>query len=362
MRKLIVVILTILPMVFLAQQTSGYRTYQIDNVTIRFHTGPDSEEINNAKIIGQYTALLSEHLKYEKPIFLDFEHDYNNYSEETICYLSYGTDTYEVINYQILEYEPELDDSIYVTVAYSNTVESIENVEKDIHAVHGVNEDEKIVLRQFGFHFDLTESMSLVYYALNNRGQVQNLSRPDTLFRDSSKALYHLPSIPRKCIDSIISTSSNYLEQFLEKKIYRSEDTIDRRVLYCSYYLQYGKYMVFAGLHGEEAVLDTLDRIYSFTPIRPEGLFVFITPTEFSMYKLNPYRFPEITGKQIRKHEIPIDTDEFTLLPKIQWLGDDIYLINYYNEYKGRMRFLYLEKEDELVEDLEKYINSYRKK
>mgnify|MGYP000359673034 FL=1 len=52
---------------------------------------------------------------------------------------------------------------------------------------------------------------------------------------------------------------------------------------------------------------------------------------------------------------------EFTRLPNIEWLGEDVYLINYYRMYTGWKRFPYLEKEDVLIENFEEYINSYRK-
>ncbi len=361
MRKFILIILIILPIVFWAQQSGGYQNYKIGNVTVRFFTGTDSEEINNAKIIGQYAAILSDSMSHEKPILLDFiQEDYSNH-EETSSHSSYGKDKYEIIKYQKLEYEPLLDDSAYTIVFYSDINESSENVEKDVYAIPAIDESNKIVIRQFGFHFDLTETMNLLYYALNNQSQVQNLTKSDTLFRDSSEVFYRLGSIPQKYIDSIISTPSHHLDQLLDTKIYRDMDTMDRRVIYYSYFLQQGKYIIFAGLHGKETVLDTLDKIYSFNPTRPEALFVFETPTQFSMYKLNPYRFPEISGKQFKKHIIPIDPNEFTLLPNIEWLGEDIYLINYYRMYEGWRRFPYLEKEDVLIEDFEEFINSYRK-
>ena len=268
---------------------------------------------------------------------------------------------FEFLILQLLLGDSYIKTTEIYTHVVTNTVESIKNVEKDVYTVPSINEKEKIVIRQFGFHFDVTVTMNLVYYALNNWSQVQILSRPDTLFLDSSEMFYRLKSIPPKYIDSIISISPNLLDRFLEKKIYRDVDTIDRRVIFYSYFLQHGKYIIFAGLNGKEAVLDTLDKIYSFNPTKPEALFVFETPTQFRMYKLNPYRFPKFSGKQFKKQIIPIDPMEFTRLPNIEWLGEDVYLINYYRMYTGWKRFPYLEKEDVLIENFEEYINSYRK-
>jgi hypothetical protein len=45
----------------------------------------------------------------------------------------------------------------------------------------------------------------------------------------------------------------------------------------------------------------------------------------------------------------------------IHWLGDDIYIIDYYAELCGEQRLLYLGKQDILIEDLNRIIDTYRK-
>ncbi len=164
MRIYILIILTVSPIILLAQQSAGYITHQIGNVTVRFFTGPDSEEINNAKIIGQYAVILSDSMDYEKPILLDFIHEYDSHHEETSSCLSYGADEYKKVG-------------------------------KHGYTVPSINEKKKIIIRQFGFHFDVAETMKLLYYALNNQSQVQNLSRRVKIFRDSNETIYRLFTI-----------------------------------------------------------------------------------------------------------------------------------------------------------------------
>jgi len=99
MKKLTTIILTFIPIIMWAHQ-DRYYTYEYDNVTVRFKTGFFFEEINNAKIIGQYAAFLSDSMDYDKPILLDFIHDYgHSYQGKTFSFLGYGSEKYDLVSF-----------------------------------------------------------------------------------------------------------------------------------------------------------------------------------------------------------------------------------------------------------------------
>lgn len=349
-------------MIIWAHQDTFY-TYEYDNVTVRFKTGHFFEEINNAKIIGQYAALLSDSMDYDKPILLDFIHDYGySYQGKTFSFLNVGSQKYDLVSYYM---QDSVEDNVYHMVPFSDTVESIENVEKEIYTVPAVDRQRTIVIRQFGLHFDLTQTINLLYYAITNRKEAKRLSRTDTLSSYLKNMYYRLESVPSRFIDSAKSSTSMYVDHVLQNKVYRDIDTVDRHRLYYSYFTKNGKFIVFAGLHDQEVVLDTLEKIYSFNPreLMPEALFVFETPNQFRKYELNTLIYPEYKAERSDQHKIPIDPHEYTLIINIEWLGDDIYLINYNYSfmYIPFARFPYLANDDVLIEDFEKYINSHRK-
>jgi hypothetical protein len=362
MKKLTTLILTIIPLLIRAHQDTYY-TYDYDNVTVRFKTGYFFEEINNAKIIGQYAALLSDSMDYDNPILLDFIHDYGySYQGKTFSFVNFGSGKYDLVSYFM---QDSLEDNVYHMVPFSDTVESIENVEKEVYTVPDVNGQNKIVIRQFGFHFDVSQTMNLLYYALTNKSKVKKLSRTDTLSSYLRNMYYRFESVPSYYIDSIQSTTFQLVYHILQNKVYREVDTVDRHRLYYSYFSQNGKLIIFGALHDQEVILDTLDQIYSFDPreVLPEALFVFETPNQFRKYELNTLIYSEYKAERSKQHTIPIDPHEYTLLIDVEWLGDDLYFINYNYSfmYSPFARFPYLEKDDVLIKDFEKFINSYRK-
>lgn len=362
MKKLTTFLLTFFPLIIWAHQDTYY-TYKYDNVTVRFKTGHFFEEINNAKIIGQYAALLSDSMDYDKPILLDFIHDYGySYEGRTFSFLNFGLQKYDLVSYYMKD---SVEDNLFHMVPYSDTVNSIKNVVKRIYTVPAVDKQRTIVIRQFGFHFDLTQTINLLYHAITNRKEVNGLSKSDTLSSYLRNMYYRLESVPSRYIDSAKSSTSIFVEHLLQNKVYRDIDKVNRHRLYYSYFTKNGKYMVFAGLHDKEVVLDTLDKVYSFNPreIIPLVLFVFETPIQFRKYELNTLIHPEYKAERSDQHKIPIDPHEYTLLINIEWLGDDIYLINYNYSFMHTpfARFPYLANDDVLIEDFEEFINSHRK-
>ena len=362
MKKLTTIILALLPMIIWAHQ-DRYYTYEYDNVTVRFKTGFFFEEINNAKIIGQYAALLSDSMDYDKPILLDFIHDYGySYQGKTFSFLNFGSQKYDLVSYFM---QDSLEDNVYHMVPFSDTVESIQNVEKEIYTVPAVNSQQTIVIRQFGFHFDLTQTTNLLYHAITNKRTIKKQSRVDTLSSYLRNMYYQIETVPSQLIDSIKASTSTYVQHVLQKKVYKEVDTVDRHRLYYSYFSKNGEYFVFAGLHDKEIVLDTLAKIYSFNPREsmPEALFVFETPNLFRKYELNTWVYPEYKPERSEQHQVPIDPYEYIVHINIEWIGNDIYLINYNSSfmYSPFAIFPYLEKDDVLIQDFEEYLDSYRK-
>lgn len=361
MKKLTTLILTLLPIMIWAHQDKYY-TYEFDNVIVRFQTGFFFEEINNAKIIGKYAALLSNNMNHDKPILLDFIHDYGHtYQGKTFSFLNIGSEEYELVSYYKRD---SVEENVYHMVPCSDSIETTNNVEKEIYTVPRINQQKKTVIRQFGFHFDVTQTMNLLYYALTNETEVTRHTRTDTLSSYLRNMYYRFESIPSSLIDSIKSCTTRYVERILQNQVYREVDSIDRHRLYYSYFSKNGKFHIFAGIHDKEILLDTLDQVYSFNPRKyiPEVLFVFEKPNEFRKYELQML-YPDYEGVRSRRHKIPIDPYEYIVKIIIEWFGDDIYFINYNNYFmiSPFIRFPYLANDDVLIEDFKEYINSYRK-
>ena len=360
MKKLTTIILTFIPIIMWAHQ-DRYYTYEYDNVTVRFKTGFFFEEINNAKIIGQYAAFLSDSMDYDKPILLDFIHDYgHSYQGKTFSFLGYGSQKYDLVSFYI---QDSIKDNLYHMVPLSDSVESIQNVEKETHSVPEENRQQSIVIRQFGFHFDVTQTINLLYHAITNKSEVKKLSSADTLSSYLGNMYYSFKSIPRNRIDSIKSSKMIFVENILKTKVYCEVDSINRNRLYYSYFSQNGTYQIFASMHDKEILLDTLEQVYSFNPweYMPEALFVFETPNQMMSYSV--VTFMDNKVERSKEHRIEIDPYEYLRSINIDWLGGDIYIIDYSNGF-GRTpvkRLIYLKNDDVVIDDFKDYINSHRK-
>ena len=360
MKKLTTIILTFIPIIMWAHQ-DRYYTYEYDNVTVRFKTGFFFEEINNAKIIGQYAAFLSDSMDYDKPILLDFIHDYgHSYQGKTFSFLGYGSEKYDLVSFYM---QDSIKDNLYHMVPLSDSVESIQNVEKETHSVPAENRQQSIVIRQFGFHFDVTQTINLLYHAITNKSEVKKLSSPDTLSSYLGNMYYSFESIPRNRIDSIKSSKMTFVESVLKTKVYCEVDSINRNRLYYSYFSQNGTYQIFASIHDKEILLDTLEQVYSFNPweYMPVALFVFETPNQMRSYSVVTFMDYEV--KRSKEHRIEIDPYEYLRSINIDWLGGDIYIIDYSNGFGSTpvKRLIYLENDDVIIDDFEDYINSHRK-
>lgn len=173
---------------------------------------------------------------------------------------------------------------------------------------------------------------------------------------------YSFKSIPRNRIDSIKFSKITFVENVLSTKVYCEVDSNNRNRLYYSYFSQNGTYQIFASIHDKEIVLDTLERVYSFNPweFMPLALFAFETPNQLRCYAIMP--FIENKVKRSKKHQIEIDPFEYLRSINIDWIGDDIYIIDYSNGHGWTpvKRLIYLKDDDVIIDDFEDYINSHR--
>lgn len=362
MKRFTALILTILPFIIWAHQ-DRYFTYQYNNVTIRFQTGFFFEEINNAKIIGQYAANLSDSLEYREPILLDFIHDYgHSYKGKRYSFLSIGSEEYGVVSYHSLKYDSLLEEMVYYGVP-ADSLELLNNVEEDVYAVPGVNFGESVVIRQFGYHFDIRETLNLLSYAVENQSAIREYSRTDSLSSYLTSMFYRFESVPKSIIDSVKSSQEDIVTQVLKIKIYCDADSTNPNSLKYSYFSKNGTYQIFATIHDKEILIDTLEQIYSFKPWKymPQRLFVFEAPNRMRSYAINTFMDKKV--ERSIEHRIDIDPYEYIRSININWLGGDNYMIGYSNgfDWAPVKRLIYLKNEDVLIHDFDEFINSYRK-
>ena len=371
MKKLTTILLIILPLVLWAHQDSFY-TYKYDNVTVRFKTGSFYEEINNAKIIGKYTALLCNKLNYNEPVFLDFIHDYDHhYKGKSYSFLSIGSDKYNEVSYYVQSPDSLMKSKVYQMVPI-DSIKSIKNIVKEVYTIPGINKKNGINLRQLGFHFDIKETMNLLFYAIGNKSVVQKETRQDTLSSYLSNMYYCFESISRNKIDKIKRTKIPFIDSVLTTKIYCEVDSNVRNQMHYSYFSQNGKYQLFASQNEKEIVLDTLNQIYSLNPHQffPQVLFAFESPNQMRCYTLlssemsfSVMSFKDIEIKKSKKHQLTIDPFIHIKNINITWDGDDIYFIDFKNSFTitPEKRLIYLEKDDVIIDDFDEYIKSHRK-
>lgn len=364
MKKIITFILTFIPLTIWAHQDRFF-TYEYANVTVRFKTGFFFEEINNAKIIGQYAAYLSDSLGYEKPVLLDFIHDYgHSYEGEMFSFLNIGSEEYKMVSYYELIYDSLMDGNVYRMVSYHDSIEAIKDIKKEVYTMPRINKKKTIVIRQFGFHFDIIETMNLLHYAITNGDGVRQNTRRDTLPSYLRNMYYSFESIPSVMVDSIKLCNTTLVERVLKTKVYNEVDSFDHNQLNYSYYSQNGKFYIFAKPDNNKTVIDTLKQIYSFNPrefLFEKMLFVFETPNQMRVYNAS-----SLTGDQFKrskKHLVNIDPYVYVKSINIEWLGGDIYLVDYSNGFVSLSvkKLLYLRNDDVLIEGFEEYIDSYRK-
>ena len=359
-----IILLFVISNIALAHEDTYYQ-YNYDNVIVRFKTGNYYEEIENAKIIGKYASMLCKTMDYSNPVLLDFIHDYGNFYEgDNYSFIDYGYDSYEIVSYWIPMFDTAFYQEVYHPIDYKNTeLLKDEKVEQDVYTIPIIDKSKKVIVRQFGFNFDIETTINMLHYALSSIDIIKSEIIPDTLNSYNPNTFYALNTIPTYTIDSIMHNTTKMVEKTLESKVYKEIDSISYSSLYYSYYSKDNKYFVYAGIHNKEILLDTLNHIFSFeiTPYYSKHLFVFETQQKMRVYKEFGWNDE---FECLQSHNIPVKQFEYISSIRIERIGDDIFMINYNNVsfFSPFKRFIYLANDDVLITDFESYIDSYRKK
>ncbi|WP_066633001.1 hypothetical protein [Labilibacter marinus] len=362
--KYIFVLLLLISFAKSYAHTDKHFTYKFDKVTVRFKTGFMFEEINNARIIGEYASLLCNHLNYNEPVFLDFIHDYgNSYKGHNFSFMNIGKGSYRSKSYFTSVHDSTLNADVYQMVPYSMLNELDQNnINKEIYSIEPTDSLEKIVIRQFGFHFEVNNTLNLLHYAISNLNEVVNSAKQDSLCSYLPNMYYEFNTISKLKIDSIKALKIKDVEQVMQQKVYAKEGSVTTSQLSYSYFAKNNTYFIFAAHQENEVVLDTLSQIYSINLITDnlQTLFVFETPYSFKSYEEVGF---DNEFKKSKLHKLPIERDEAIVFYNVNWILDDIYFINLIDSFtmSPSKIYPYLLNEDILIPDFENYINSNRR-
>lgn len=364
--KKFILLFFFLPLLNYAHQDT-YHLEEYGSVTIRFKTGHYYEEIQNAKIIGQYANILCEKLGYEKQVVLDFIHDYgHSYYGNTFSFISYGKESFTYESYYREDTSSSLNSKSLYPVPYRKAIKiDPGEIIKESFESPITNKKNKIVIRQFGFHFEIKKTLNLLLYAITNTSTLEKNSVVDTLVSYLNNMYYLIPTIPQSEIYSALHANSKVIHDVLARKVYAETDTIKNSTVYYSYFALNNKYHVFYGLHGKEVVMDTLNQIYSFYDAQylPQRLFVFETSNRMRCYAEMSF-FDDYSYKRSIIHNLPIDEFDYIVFIDAKWMGDDIFIINYHNSFMWDpfKRFIYFDKDDVLIVDFDDYLTKKRAK
>jgi plasmid maintenance system killer protein len=340
-----------------------YFNYKFDNVSVRFKTGYRFEEIKNAQIIGQYAAILCKELRYKQTVLLDFIHDYGqSYKGKNFRFVNIGSDVYNTVSFYGLAHDNSNEEPVYQMIPFSKIEEQDSGkLEKLVHSSEPVDNLQKVVIRQFGFHFDVNITLKLLHHAIMKPKDVINSTQKDSLHSYLPNMYYELNTIPKTKIDSICTLKIQSVDEVIGQKIYAKQDTSVHSRLTYSYYAQNNNYYFYVRQNNYETVLDTLKQIYSFELNNDnwESLFVFETPNSFKYYEYD--RFNKEFTKS-KRHEIQKDEHESIVFYNVNWISDDLFFINRSNcfDMSAIKIFPYLSRDDVLIHDFDSYLELKR--
>jgi len=306
--------------------------YKYDNVTVIIKTGYKCEEINNVKIIGQYVSILCKESQFIDDVLLYFDHDYmpENVSLNP-TFLSYRNDyTYEILGLKFSDFVKS--DSVYM------------------------NNKDKIVIQQSGFHYSIKETLELVKFGVQNLDFVRNYQK---VFEGIY--YYKIESIDGSIIDSVKKQNSIFVEDILKNKVYifpRTE-VEDRHTLSVSYFSQNGKYILF---DNDEKIIDTLNQIIVLKYLA--DLIDYIVVLESSkVLKVYSKSMIDNRGylKSIAHDPKIVRFDDGISDVRLLILDWNVLLIEFYDflsVYNG-MKLIYLREKDILITNLMEFINNH---
>ncbi len=272
----------------------SYFISKFENVTVRFKTAGDCEEIIKSKFIGEYCSTLSEELNYKGKIFIDLIHDYTKVKEPS-SFISFDNGEYE----------------------------SIWNNEKSI--ISSTGKKQKIIIRHFQYTFDISKILVELEYTIKNLDSIKEETKELKYKSNLDDVLYLIKSIPIESIKRIHKLEkSKLVKNVLTKRIKRPENNDYYQL---SYFTQNGKYFLFYGDHAEIEIIDSVKNIYSFNRHDSFTSFIFISPKEFFCIYENI-----LSGERtVTAHHI-INTiiDHYYQSVSVDLISDQIFTITHY--------------------------------
>lgn len=310
----------------------SFYKYQYDNVTVIIKTGYFNEEINNTKIIGQYASLLCKTFQHKEQVFLFFNHDYYPEDEnKNPIFMSYQKNyIYEIIG---------------LSSDYTRDYDSIL-----------LNNEDKIVIQQFGFHYQIKGTLELLKFAIENT---------DILKKDLEKTFdfgYNIKSINKTIIDSVKHKDSKIVNEILENKV--SITPLDGhqidKYFNVSYYSQYGKYIL---IDNKVTVIDTLNQVLLLDYINESPQYVVALESRNKLIIYSNSINSNFDYKSSNEfHPKIVDFKENLAGMRLTSLKWDVLLIEFVdlNGIKNDMKLIYMLEDDLLITNLMEFINGYR--
>jgi hypothetical protein len=223
----------------------------------------------------------------------------------------------------------------------------------------------KLVIRQFGFHFEIRETLNMLYYALSNSKSIRRQTEIDTLESYMINMYYLIPSIPSKNVEGALKQNISLVQNTLANKVYASTDSIDYSSVYYSYYSVNGRYHIFYGLHGKEVEMDTISDIQEFVESTNflQPLMILYGSKTIRFYSEKALMIDEYDFTRSKEHNIPENLLDSYRSISIEWLQDDVFMISFnsFAYFSSELRLIYLEKDDVLITDFDYFINTHRR-
>lgn len=299
-------------------------TRNFGNVSVSINTySDDNADINDLMIFGQLAELLSKHLKYDRPIFVDFEtHQYADNCFPNFL-VSCGKKKYKYYR--------------------SETVKTKSNLPNDA-----------IIIRHAAKKFQIQSALKLVEYAILNRKEI-NLKQEYLTFDKKYCFEYKVKSINPLMVKEVLDApNSDLLNLILKAKINIPSQKNEEQNI--SYYWKNNRYYLF--WKKDDNILLDIENIYDLKRLKDSSVVIFDSDSSFYYIK-----YPKVSQRQVIEKVSGYSWFEVENKDSVNLL---IYLF-YYRYFEEKTddkvtsygtklcskRWTYLIKEDELILDWE---------
>ena len=366
--KKILILLFLIPINLLAHKDRTFIS-NVDNITLKFTTGRNTEEIQSSKFIAKYAAMLSKALSYNKEIYIDLVHDYMNWR---------NPNSFISINRCSNEYW------------YHDTIKS--------------NSDKKnrIIITDIQHKFNISNILKLIEFAIKNESMIKNSSqlKAYTRYNKKNDAMnYHFLPTPvpiwdyskndfvadidsgimhktyanrtteviygtKRSIDSLTiinclsQKQSATLNKILNIKLIKSNSKKEKDTTF-SYYTQNNKYHVSYVDKDSIFYLASFDHIHRLIPINKFEVFVFTSHNEFqniiiSFVKKLTYNIPQ--DIQVSK-KFKINNDKFYFYLDVKEIEYKTYLIFQHGEEREIALYFF---DNKVIPDFQKILDELK--